>query len=481
MTAPAPRPSTLASPPISPAAAPEGWSIPLWLRQVVPAAAIAYLSYLTLGPVKDPDTFWHLRIGKELPSTWQFSGPDPWNSVATRKWTLHEWLPELVMGQFDAWGRLPAVAVLMVIASAALMWTLFTLARHFTSLLMSGLLLVVSFVAMLPSLALRPQLVSFALAALTVAAWLRTSADRRVRWWLIPMAWVWACCHGMWFIGVIIGTCAVLGMLLDRDLRALASRGALVPLGSLVVASLTPGGFDIVTAPLTMHGYTRYVSEWDPPSVLSPPTLCAVALLVVPLFRWARSTNRAGSVEVLLVLLTAGVTMSYARTVALGAAMAVPLAAMAIGDFPLPREHRTRREIAVVGLLSLLAVVGSAARAPSEARDPGGVPTSFSSVLSDLPNNTVVCNDYDLGGWLLWRHPKVRPIIDGRAEIYDLSYVASAANWQKAGPNWRDFVVKSGCSIAILRTDSAITFDMRDELGWREVSTQDEWSLLVEP
>ncbi|MFC7486687.1 hypothetical protein ACOCJ7_10650 [Knoellia sp. CPCC 206453] len=455
------------------------WSIPLVIRQVAPGAVVAFLAYLTFGPVKDPDTFWHLRIGQELPTTWQFSGPDPWNSFATRTWTLHEWLPELLMAQVAGWGGLPAVTVLMVAAAATLLGLLLTLARQFTSLLMSSLVVALAFLAMFPSLTPRPHLVTFAFAAVTTSAWLRTAADRRVRWWLIPLSWVWACSHGMWFIGVAIGAAGVVGMLLERDLRPLAPRAALVPTASLLAAALTPTGINTVLSPLTVRGYTEFVSEWVPPSIFDVTTICALVLLAVPIITWARSTSSAGGIEIMLVLVACGVTMAYSRSVAIGAAMAVPLAARAIADFPLPRERRTVREGAIAALLASVAVICAAFQSPSVAREPEFVPTAFSAKLNDLAPGTVVCNDYVLGGWLLWGHSHVKPIIDGRTELYEVEYVKKIVNWQQAGPRWRDVVTESQCSIAIVNKDSAIAFDLQNDLGWRQVQTHRDWVLLA--
>ena len=51
----------------------------------------------------------------------------------------------------------------------------------------------------------RPQLVSIALAAVVTAAWLCSARDLRARWWLVPVTWVWACSHGLWFVGPLVG------------------------------------------------------------------------------------------------------------------------------------------------------------------------------------------------------------------------------------------------------------------------------------
>ena len=69
------------------------------------------------------------------------------------------------------------------------------------------------------------------------------ASRRAARWWLVPLTWVWACSHGMWFVGVVIGLVALVGLFPDGTVRGRAwLRLALVPLGSLAAAALTPVG-----------------------------------------------------------------------------------------------------------------------------------------------------------------------------------------------------------------------------------------------
>ena len=64
-------------------------------------------------PIGDPDTFWHLAAGDRLRQTWTFNGPDPWSTMSTQPWRLHEWLPELLMSVVQQVLGLPGVAWLL--------------------------------------------------------------------------------------------------------------------------------------------------------------------------------------------------------------------------------------------------------------------------------------------------------------------------------------------------------------------------------
>ena len=117
-------------------------------------------------PVGDPDTFWHLAAGDHLRRTWSFSGPDPWSTMSTQPWRLHEWLPELLMSWTQQVFGLAGVSWLLPLGGAAIALYLWVRpASPQAPLLGPGRSsLVAALVGMSRSLSLRPQLVSFALA-----------------------------------------------------------------------------------------------------------------------------------------------------------------------------------------------------------------------------------------------------------------------------------------------------------------------------
>ena len=62
-----------------------------------------------------------------------------------------------------------------------------------------------------------------------------------MRWWLVPLTWVWAMVHGMWPVGIIIGLVALVGLALDRAVtRRQWLRLAAIPVLSVVAAGAHP-------------------------------------------------------------------------------------------------------------------------------------------------------------------------------------------------------------------------------------------------
>jgi hypothetical protein len=459
-------------------------AFPVWLRHLLPVVVLVLLPVMTLGPVKDPDTFWHLATGDWLRETWQFSGPDPWSASSTRTWTLHEWMPELVLSLFQQAFGLAGVAWLMPLGAACVTLCVLAACRARASLLVSSIVLVLAFMAMSASLSLRPHLVTFALTAVTISAWLRSVDDGRPRWWLIPVTWLWACSHGMWFIGVVIGVTTLLGLALDRRWsRRVWARLALVPFGSTVAALLTPVGPGLLMAPFEVRGYTKFVTEWAPPSLGDIQFIVLILMAVIPLLVWLRRGEPVSWSSILLLGLGVVVGLMYTRTMAVSAALIAPLTAGAMQQvIPLRTEsvRRTELILRVIGLSVALAL--TAVLAPSAAAGPAvRVPNTLNEPLDAVPSGSVVCNAYRLGGWLIWRHPTLRPTIDGRTEIYSVDHVEAYINFERAAPGWESYVSHSGCTYALLSKDAAVVERLTDRLHWRQIASGEGTVLLRQP
>jgi len=457
--------------------------LPLLLRQVLPGL-VAFIAVLRMvQPVRDPDTFWHLAAGDHLRRTWSFSGSDPWSTMSPQPWRLHEWLPELLMSLTQQVFGLPGVSWLLPLGAAAIALCLWVVVRREAPLLVTAIVLVGALVGMSGSLSLRPQLVSFALVVVTTGAWLATRRDGRARWWLVPLTWVWACSHGMWFVGVVVGIVALVGLFLEGVARGRAwLRLALVPLGSLVAAAVTPVGPALLTAPFAVREYARFVTEWRSPALTDIAFIAFLVSAAVTLLIWSRERRRTPWTEILLVGLAVGFALLYVRTVAVGAAMLAPMTAMAIARVArLPREPLHRREVALTVGLTASALAVAAFLAPARGAQPEWGPNDLDRQLAALPAATVLCNDYGSGGWLIWKHPNVRPAIDGRTEVYAVSHVEAYMTFQSAGPGWDAYLEQTGCRWALVPSDLPVAEALVRQSRWTVAARGSTYSLLRSP
>ena len=242
-------------------------AIPLIVRQVLPGLLVMFVALRVLGPIRDPDTYWHLKAGSLLSETWDFVTVDPWGAGASLPWIYNQWLPQLVMSWMEGRFGLGGIAWLLSFGSAMVIAIVWWTCRRRASILASVVIAALASLAMMGSLTPRPQLVTFALTAIFVDVWLRTAEDGRPRWWLVAVSWVWACSHGMWFLGGVVGLVIVGGLALDRAYPARQlGRLALVPVLCLLAGALTPVGPRLLASPFQVSDVTRYIIEWQPPS-----------------------------------------------------------------------------------------------------------------------------------------------------------------------------------------------------------------------
>ena len=302
-----------------------------WTRPVLAggifAGLLAVLVRIAAAPLSNTDTYFHLRFGSEFLHHWSLRHPGSVSTFATADWLPTQWLSEVVMARTEEWFGLAGVAWLFGAQLVALMTTLYLVARRWVDPLLAILLTTGALVAASKGLSMRPQTLSFLLVAVTAAAWMRTREDGRLRWWLVPLTWVWAMVHGMWPVGIGIGVVAVVGLALDRArTRDELGKALLVPVLSAVAAMLTPLGPALYGAVLGVGSRSQYFSEWNTPDFTTSALIVLGLMLALAVVLFVRR-GRATWFD-LAFLLTAGACAVWSwRTVPVAAVMLVPLIA----------------------------------------------------------------------------------------------------------------------------------------------------------
>jgi hypothetical protein len=447
---------------------------------VLPGLLLCFLVLRPLGPVRDPDALWHVVAGDHLLQTGQFVLTDPLSAGSDKTWILNQWLPEVVMHWADAAYGLAGVAWLLCLGSLMIFTAVLSACRQWSSPLVSAVVLAVTFLALSGSLSPRPQLVTFALTAVTTSAWLRTRRDGRPRWWLVPMTWVWAMSHGMWFMGPVVGAAVVVGLVLERRLSAReGGRQLLVPMLSVAAAGLTPVGLRLFASPFQVGGVTPLIREWQPPGLLDPAVVAALTLVTIVVLAQRRRVSVEWS-TIALLLLSLVLALSWSRTVGLGAVILAPLAAHALQDLlGQPVEPASRRERWTSWAAGLSALVIAALIAPTVAASPAIGPNGLDAALSRLPSGTVVCNDQIDGGWLMLRHPALRPTMDTRAELYSIERIRSYLTFVSGATGWESYPQAVKCSHVLMPSAAPVVVALENSGRWRVVSTADDYTLLA--
>ena len=452
---------------------------------VVFALFLLTVAVVFIRPIGDSDTWWHLRLGQELAQTWALADPPAWTRFATQPWVATQWLPEVVAARWTTWFGLAGLVWLVCATVLVLAVALYAVCRREAGRLPATLATILGFGGMAATLTPRPQLVSFVLLVVTLGAWLQTARDLRPRWWLLPVSWVWACCHGLWFSGAVVGAVVVAGLLLDGRARGRTALTLLaVPVLSVVAAAVTPVGPRLLLAPFAVGGISEFVTEWQRPSFFDLGPALTAAMIAAVVAMGARSPRRTSWVSIGLVVLAAAWTLLSVRTVALGAAIIAPLLAGALeqllprrqsGSPRIPRGEKVTVAAAAAGGLLVAGVL--AALLPA-VRTPANVPTGLDSALDALPAHTVIWNDYNLGGWIDYRHRDLEVVADGRAEAFGAAQLEEYGRVVRTEPGWEEILRESGAHVAVVGTDTPLASALQERLGWGPIGQADGYVFL---
>jgi hypothetical protein len=452
--------------------------------------AVAML-WIAARPVADPDIWWHLRLGQDLSASGlRWSSVQHWSPFATEDWDPSAPLTDIVLFRVENWFGLPGIAWLFGLSLLAMLGTAYLCCRCVASDLPAVLATAVMLAGASGSLTARPQMVSFVLLPVVVCAWLRTERDLRPRWWLVPLTWAWAMCHGYWFIGVLVGVIFAGGMSLRARfaggrLNARESAGLLaIPLLSICSAMLTPVGPGLALAPSRVSERGQFVQEGMRTAFDRAQPWVVLAMILTVALVWSLTRRDVSVARLGLLVMSAGWLLITERTVAVAAILVAPLLASAlqaaIGERSADDAWATKRGVlSFVGFaglgLGILAFV-----VPHTADEPGDVPTAFDSRLREQPHDALILNEYTIGGWLAWKYPHLDVVVDPLADAYSIEHLRNAVDAKHARGQWREFVAATDADLAVLDSRDPIVVAL-EEAGWVVEATDWPFVLMTPP
>lgn len=440
------------------------------------AAVLAVL--LCLFPKPENDLFFELRTGTDILNSGHLPHTDTYSWVRYgTPWTVPEWLAFVVYAAaFKVGGFFGTWLVLAGLTAATALVAYGWLARRagrvwafpLTALMLLG---------MKESVQERPYAYTYFLLAVSLPLVLRARAGRpRLLLWLLPICVLWTNLHqgvvvlvGLLFVFAAGDALTALGRgvsarqfppdLLTEAGRAqeeAARRGVRaqwVSAGRMVLAGTACAGAAMVS-PYGWHVYENIwvtlrspslmanVTEWNPATTLPllqwQPFLLAAAV-VFGSVAFSRRRNLADALVVLALFVEA---LLHARNIALfavgGLIVAAPhfpsalsRARRALGlRVTVPRWLPAAFALALVSLTALAAGVALRPALGPKGISPEGVgeavvrlndyPAQACAFMDaeKLPDNLRLLNDFETGGYLMWRRPRQRVFTDGRLDVY---------------------------------------------------------------
>ena len=482
----------------SPAPTPNGrqsrpW---LWAGALVVTAISAGAVAAILGPLRDPDLYWHIRLGNELLDGISIydAGRD-WSFAPVQyTWVSTQWIVEILFAWLNDLagfsGLIAYRTVTTILTLLALGLVIFRNTRVWAAVVVFPLPAATLFIFAQE----RPQQVSFIMLPLVGYWWLQAARDAKApRWWLLLIiSAVWANCHGLWVMLPIVLGLALVGRLMDHGRKDPALKPLVLGVfASVVGGCITPVGPLNLLAPIRFAGTTAHIKEWDPTNFIFPASYGLSAMLLLLVIAWARGRVRPARSEILLVAVMAIMAAAASRNLCPAVLVLAPVLAWRLSvAFAGPRSRPLPEGLApvvkpatfVVGLVGLVLAAGAVAL--SVPLPVGTQPVGLVKQIAASEGENRVLNSYNAGGLVLWfARPEVSKSfvqvgIDGRADRYGAAYIDDYLAMQRGKPGWEATVARLNPNVALLANEDALV-PLLQSRGWQVIGREAEYVLMT--
>jgi hypothetical protein len=418
------------------------------------ALALLLVALINTVPIASNDLWLQVKIGeltmehRAIPGTLLFPFPD----VRDNAFTAHEWLPSIAV--FELARLLGSVERLMFVqglVSVALFGICFALARRLSGSF--GMALLLSVAAMLVAnfrCVLRPEIFALLLLAWLLAVLTRYRDERRssLLLWCLPIAILWANCHGSFLLGPavsLIFACgeggqaafAARGLPLAGRLQLAVRAGAPYVAASVAMAlasAINPHGigllrfaFDVQSSQAMRTMIKEWLPTLDPQFVATTAFDIFAAAAALTLAAMGLMWRRLTVTDVILVASFLGLALQRNRHVVwFGFVALVVVAGLAGRSSPGPRLERGLRLTGLAATVAALCASMTFGNARGAFPDESASNNFTAAMITELDDSSIrgnVFNSYELGGELVYRDwPRLKPSIDSRIDSYGDAY-----------------------------------------------------------
>lgn len=466
----------------------------------------------------DSDLFWHLRAGEDTLKNGQPVLSDAYSYTRLgMSWVNHSWLAEVGLALlFRAGGWLAISAVIALFAALMMGLTYFQMSGP---PLFRAFLIVLGCVVAAPVWSPRPQtatLLLLALESLVLWGYKWRQVDRL---WILPLLFVlWSNLHGGYIIGVgLLGVVMggeVLNHLLRRQGDEIISwrrlgRLGLWSLAALIALGINPNGIQTYLIPfqtVKVQALQQYIQEWASPdfhNLIQQPLLVLMVLLLAAVGFSGRKMDAA---DFLTVSAFGVLALLAQRNLGPFALVALPVLArygwcavlswrrdrratgQSCGEMPYPADpvvrDRPRWQHWVNLVLILLAVAVAVVKVAAVTQTDSMLgnekeifPAGAVAVLQAEQPQGNLLNEYNWGGYLLWKLPEYPVFVDGRTDLFGDEIIGQWITLMNAGEGWQGLIERYAIHSALIQPDRPLVNALQ-AAGW-ETRYQDDLSILL--
>ena len=451
--------------------------LPLWVGIGVYALLLAVGS----GLLNDPDTYWQITLGQWMLDHHAVPRTDIYSfTMQGQPWISTQWLAQVAYAlayNIGGW----AGPVVLAAASASLAIALLARFLHARLARTPTLVILAATLALMAGHMLaRPHV----LAMPVMVAWVAGLVDamdrkRAPSFWLLPLMALWANLHGGFVLGLaLIGPIALDAIWhapKDQQARMLL-RWALFGIAALAASCITPYGWEALLASrriLSLGAALAVIGEWRPANFGKAGPLEISVLAAFAFALWRGIT--LPPMRIVLVLGFVYMALGHIRNAEVLALLAPLVLAKPLGEqLGRDEEAASAPNRLILAGIALCLIAGTIVVASIRQYTPSerAAPIAAVDALKKLHVSRVF-NDYDFGGYLIWRG--VPTFIDGRTELFGEKLMVdhNDASGLARPDNLFRLLKDYNIDATFMRTESAAT-KLLDRLdGWEKVFSDD--------
>jgi hypothetical protein len=459
-------------------------------------ALVLFLGLLamTARNVIDPDVWWHLKTGEYIAQHQAVPHTDPFSFTrAGQPWVAHEWLSELLFYEVF---RIAGFGGLILLAAAVLCAAFFLLyLRSGGRPYIAGIVSLAGVWATAPLGGVRPQMLSLLLASLWLLLLERSERNPWVLFWTLPITLLWVNLHAGFALGLALSFLFLLGDLIERMLGAPTATGArwrilaLTLLLDLPLVRANPNGARMYFYPIeTLHSRAMqtFIVEWLSPNFHRAEYLPFLFLLLAALaFLGASHSIRPR--DLLLLIVGTYAALCSIRMIPLFVLIVVPLlskeleicVAGKLEDPPSTKlSNPTFLNVTIVLAMAAFVVFHLTNLVRHQAgAESSHFPTEATAFLQTHPPGRLF-NDYDWGGYLIWRVSSTPVFVDGRADLYGDQFLQRLSDTYQLKNSWHQTLDDWKIQTVIVPPDSALATGLQLAPDWR-VAYRDREAIVL--
>lgn len=448
--------------------------------------------WFTGAPVVDFDYWWHLATGNWILDHHRVPTSDPFSWTAGgRNWIAHEWLSEVALALVVRVAGYAGAIVFTVIMALIGYWRLLVASRLYGMSRRLAFIVTIALSGMFLRsgvMVVRPQVWTFAFFGILLAQIAAHDTGRCVRPWALPLLFViWINANLTAFIGIGFLAIYAVDLLIRKQLDR---RFLTICLTSGLGLFVNYRGPILIISALRSYAdqntfFYQVIYEWRHP-VLTDHSMLPffISLVLIPVMIWPLVQRRPQIWPALPVLI-----MLYESYKAI---RFVPIYGIVLFLF-IGWLFWWRSEVAHVRpavsaqplvptstwwllptnlTIALVLLIPSTRGSSQFNHDPNafGYPVAATSYLIEHYPNARVFNDYNYGGYLIYRFSQtempLKVYVDGRAEMFGDAFIRHYFDLAFGFNGWKTSFEKEGFTAAIMRTEMGVAPLIAADPNW---------------